>query len=181
MGSETHVCACCRKEIPPARTLCCDRVITGGVCEECLDRIGAQPGMPLRDFLDGIQAPVLLVDSGVVVKTANLAVQSLLKKDISQMRGERGGDVFECEYASQPGGCGGTLHCSGCAIRRAVTETFLTGESRSNVPAFLNERYESQFRQLGLQISTEKVWGMVLLRIDYIGPAQEASPAPLVH
>jgi hypothetical protein len=118
--------------------------------------------------------PVLAVNDMGQVTMANKAVLAMLGKDPTQVEGFNRGDVFECAYARLPEGCGKTVHCSGCAIRRAVSETFTTGRSLSKVPAYLNRDAATQFLQLGLLISTEKLWGMVLLRIDYIGP----QPAP---
>jgi PAS domain-containing protein len=157
------------------------RTITGSVCEECLQHVDAQSGMPLRDFLDTLGVPVLMVDSDMVVTTANKSLLALFGKNFSQVRGQRGGDVFECAYARLPEGCGRTVHCSGCTIRRAVTETFTTGRSLQRVLAYLNRDAVTQFQQLGMLVSTEKMMGMVLLRIDYIGPPQEARPQSLPH
>ena len=171
MDSGTRTCALCKKDV--SSEAIAQRTITGSVCEECLQNVGAQSGMPLRDFLDGLGVPVVAVDSDVVVSMANKPLLALLGKNFSQVRGQRGGDVFECAYARLPGGCGRTVHCSGCAIRRAVTETFTTGRSLRGVLAYLNRDAITQFLQLGMLISTEKVWGMVLLRIDHIGPQQE--------
>lgn len=172
MSSKTHVCTRCKKEMPlvPAGSQL-DRLISGEVCDECLQDVGAQGGMPLRDFLDGLVVPVLLIDGEGAVQAANKATRELLKKDISQIEGYRGGDVFECANARLPEGCGRTQHCSGCAIRLTVMDTFLTGKSHRGVQAYLNRDFATQLLQLGLVISTEKIWDMVMLRIEYIGPA----------
>lgn len=173
MITGAHLCSKCRKEtpsIPPGSPA--DRAITGGLCQECFQHV-AESGMPLADFLDGLEAPVLLVDSDVVVKATNQVMRTMLGKDISQVQGYRGGDVFVCAYARLPEGCGRTVHCSGCAIRRSVMETFTTGKSLRNVPAHLDRQIDNHFQQLGLRISTEKAWNLVLLRIDYIGPSRE--------
>ena len=169
-----HLCSSCGREMPasPLGT-CPDRAITGEVCEECLRGIDAEAGTPLADFLDRLAAPVVLVDSDVTVKAANKLVRNLLGKDNSRIRGYKGGDVFECAYARLPGGCGQTLHCSGCAIRRSVTETFATGKTLRRVPATLHKQLPAEIQQLYMLISTEKAWNMVLLKIDYVGPAQD--------
>ena len=169
----------CQKDMSPDAVV--QRAITGSVCEECFHHFRARSGMPLLDFLDGLDAPVLVADSDVVVKLANKPLLSLLGKSLSEVKGQRGGDVFECAYARLPGGCGKTVHCSGCAIRRAVTETFITGKSLQGVSAYVNRDMVTQSLQLGLLISTEKVWGMVLLRIDHIGPQQEPREHGLCH
>ncbi len=173
MTVAANLCSKCRKEIPPFPPgLLTDRIITGGLCQECFQHV-AESGMPLADFLDALEAPVLLVDSDVVVKAANQVVRTMLGKDISQVQGYRGGDVFVCAYARLPEGCGRTVHCSGCAIRLSVMETFTTGKSLLNVPAHLHQQVDNRFQPMDLRISTEKFWSMVLLRIDYIGPSGE--------
>ena len=169
--SDRTTCAMCHEGMPPETIAL--RAITGRICTECLGRFGARAGVPLLDFLDLLGVPVLVTDSDVVATLANKPLLALLGKSLSQVKGQRGGDVFECAYARLPEGCGKTVHCSGCAIRRAVTETFTTGKSLRNVPAYLNRDMVTQFLQLGLVISTEKVWGMVLLRVDHIGSEQE--------
>lgn len=169
-GSQAHSCTMCHEDISP--DVVARRAITGSVCDECFRHLEARSGMPLLDFLDGLDVPVLAADGDCVVDLANKPLLELLGKDPSQVRGQRGGDVFECAYAHLPGGCGQTVHCSACAIRRAVTETFITGKSLHRVPAYLNRDLPTQFLQLGLLISTEKAWGMVLLRIDHIGSPQ---------
>ncbi len=179
MESAPRTCALCKKTVSPDAIA--QRTITGGICEECLEHVKALSGMPLRDFLDTLGVPVLVVDSDMVVKMANKPVLALLGKNFSQVRGQRGGDVFECAYARLPEGCGRTVHCSGCAIRRAVTETFTTGRSLHRVLAYLNRDAVTQFLQLGMLISTEKVWDMVLLRIDYIGPQPPPREQPPSH
>ena len=169
--SDRSTCAMCHRGMPPETIE--PRAITGKICRDCLDLYGARAGVPLLDFLDLLGVPVLVADSDVVVLLANKPLLTLVGKNIAQVKGQRGGDVFECAYARLPGGCGKTVHCSGCAIRRAVTETFTTGKSLRNVLAYLNRDMVTQFLQLGLVISTEKAWGVVLLRIDHIGPQQE--------
>ena len=177
--SDLNICAMCHKEMPPETIE--QRAITGKICTECLSRFGAHAGVPLVDFLDLLGVPILVTDSDVVVKMANKPLLALLGKELSDVKGQRGGDVFECAYARLPGGCGKTVHCSGCAIRRAVTETFTTGKTLRNVQAYLNRDMVTQFQQLGLVISTEKVWGVVLLRVDHIGPQQKPSQKSQYH
>jgi PAS domain-containing protein len=169
----------CHKGMPPE--MLAPWAIAGRICRECLDRFGGRAGVPLLDFLDLLEVPVLVTDSDMVVTLANQPLLTLFGKHLSQVKGQRGGDVFECANARLPGGCGRTVQCSGCAIRRAVAETFATGKSLRNVPAYLNRDMATQFQQLGLVISTEKVWGVVLLRIDRIGSQQESGQQSQGH
>jgi hypothetical protein len=82
--------------------------------------------------------------------------------------GFRGGDVFECAYASLPGGCGETIHCEACTIRNTVMDTFKTGKSHLKTPAYLLQGIPDNYHEIQFEISTEKVKDVVLLRIDKI-------------
>jgi hypothetical protein len=172
-----RVCAWCGKTLGTVFSdVHSDAFITHGICDECAFHLHAQVGMPLRDFLDGLGVPVLLLDSDGNVKTANKAVRQFLKKDLLQIEGYKGGNVFECTHATLPGGCGKTVHCSGCTIRRTVMDTLNSGKSHEKAPASLNRETPDGSQALRLLISTEKVQDVVLLRIDEITVDEKASP-----
>jgi hypothetical protein len=90
--------------------------------------------------------------------------------DPDEIGGKLLGDVFECANATLPGGCGRTVHCSGCAIRKAVEQTWETGTPQVRVPATLQARDATALPVVALEISTEKVGEQVLLRIDWADP-----------
>ena len=165
-----QVCAWCGKEMGVSST---DgeshRTITHGICASCAYHLIAQAGMPLQEYLDGLDTPVLVVNGDGIVETANAQARAILQKDLSQIVGQAGGDVFECEYARLPEGCGNTIHCAGCAIRRTVMHTHETGQSHTRVPAVLNWEGTDEKRQIPFLISTEKVQNIVLLRVDRVG------------
>jgi hypothetical protein len=92
----------------------------------------------------------------------------MLGKGSPEIEGHKGGDVFECAYARLPEGCGNTIHCSGCTIRRTVMETHKTGKSSLRVPATLNRNDPEDPDKITLLISTEKIADVVLLRIDAV-------------
>lgn len=171
-----RTCAWCNRHLgtTPTDTQPQD-VVTHGICPECADKLYAELGLDLTTFLDEIEAPVVVVDETGVMQAANETARELLQKDLPDIRGYRGGEVFECAYAKLPEGCGETTHCSGCTIRRAVMDTFQTGESKLKTPAYLNRGTPEEYRKTDLLISTEKVGGIVLLRIDEIGVAEEAT------
>jgi len=147
-----------------------EELVTHTICDDCAYHVLARIGMPLEKFLEGLKAPVLVVDAAGIVKTANSRARALTGKDLREIQGKPGGDVFECEYAALPEGCGNTIHCSGCAIRRSVEETHATGRSLDRVPATLHQRTSGKRQKIRFLISTEKVGELVLLRIDQIKP-----------
>jgi PAS domain-containing protein len=144
-----------------------DGPISHGLCDDCRRTVHFQGGVKLHEFLESLDAPVVAVDSDVMVKVANRRACEALGKKPQEIADRRGGDVFECAYARLPGGCGRTLHCSGCAIRRSVTETFATGRPKISVPAPLrHESRDGEEERINMYVSTEKVGDLVLLRID---------------
>jgi len=162
-----HICAWCHAdlgEIESASQSATD--VSHGICSACADRIRAEMGEPLQEFLDRLEAPILLVESGPRVLTANKRARELLGKELSEIKGHRGGEVIECMYANLPGGCGEQLHCKACTIRNTVLETFETGNSFLHVKAFPDIQVGQDIKTLSLEISTEKVADVVLLRID---------------
>ena len=173
-----RVCAWCDKEMGSVKSessLPSDNVITHGICDDCKSNIRFQTGANLQSFLDSLKVPILVVDSEGVVKTANMKAQSVLGKDDVGIDGYRSGDVFECANARLPGGCGHTMHCSGCTIRRTVMETHSTGKAFFKVPAYLNKRTPEALEPetICFLISTKKVGDMVLLRIDEVGVGEK--------
>jgi len=134
-----------------------DPTIAQGICLQCSEGIVTPASaVTLGEFLDQISVPVLLMDDDVRVAGFNQAAHTLLGGQHHELSGRLAGEVIACENAGLPGGCGQTGNCRGCAIRHAITSTYQTGERRRNVAA----------KQLGKLISTEKVGGFVLLRID---------------
>jgi transcriptional regulator with PAS, ATPase and Fis domain len=174
-----RVCAWCDKEMGSVKSEFnqpSDNVITHGICDDCKSNIRFQKGTDLQSFLDSFKSPILVVDTEGVVKTANKKAQSVLGKGGAEFEGYRFGDVFECANARLPGGCGHTIHCSGCTIRRTVMETRSTGKAFFRVPAYLNKRTTEALESdtICFLISTKKVGDMVLLSIDDVGVGKKA-------
>jgi len=174
------VCAWCSKDlgtVPAPSGIHSETIITHGICYKCANKIFLELGVELKVFLDSLAAPVLIVGETGNVKTANKQAQALLQKDLLDIEGYQGGNVFECAYAQLQEGCGNTIHCSGCTIRRTVMDTFQSGKSHLKTPAYLNVGDPDDCQKIDLLISTEKVRDVVLLRIDEFGGNEEAQPA----
>jgi hypothetical protein len=163
------VCAWCRKELGRVDSQAgSENVITHGICGNCKDNLLFQMGVELGVFLDSLKLPVVVVNCGGTIVTGNDQARTLLRKGLSEIEGYKGGEVFECAYARLPDGCGNTMHCSGCTIRRTVMETYSTGRSFLRVPATLNRNTPQDPEKIKLLISTERLADLVLLRIDEI-------------
>jgi hypothetical protein len=89
-------------------------------------------------------------------------------KKPEEVEGQLGGDAFECRYAKCPEGCGKTVHCKTCTIRRTVTDTLRSGRSHIGVVAYPDLYRVTGENRIRFIISTEKVGKAALLRIDEI-------------
>ncbi len=162
-----QVCAWCRSEIGVIESSrWSERAVSHGICSNCFDNIRFQEGVPLGVYLDSLPAPVYVVDGDGIMTAVNRAGCRALGKDACEIIRRPGGNVFECAYARLPEGCGKTVHCSGCTIRRTVMRTFETGQSQSRVPAVLNHGDPDDPVPIRLAITTVKADGFVVLRVD---------------
>jgi hypothetical protein len=146
-------------------------LISHGVCSICFPTLMRAMGQPLTDFLDSLPGPIYVVDAECRVVGANTLGLQQVSKDLSAIEGQLAGEVFECRCAKLPGGCGRTLHCKTCTIRRTVKKTAETGESCLRVPAFIDLADISKDTTIRFLISTEKVNDAVLLRIEDAQPS----------
>jgi hypothetical protein len=161
------ICAWCKRVLEALDTDHQQKFpITHGICETCAGNLLAQMGRPLYDFLDNLEVPILLMESGPLICTANKHAQKLLDKPLSEIEGRRGGDVIECAHAKRPEGCGNTVHCKSCTIRITVLETFANGKSFFRVPAYPDIQTVSGVKTMCFLITTERVGDFVLLRIE---------------
>lgn len=144
-----------------------DKLVTHGICQDCLNHLSKnKKGRPIDAFIDELPLPVVLVDSQRRIEFSNEKACQILGKELSELKGRLGGEAFECSYARLPGGCGKQNHCTGCAIRIAVTECHRTGKSQEQVTATLRRKTDEGDVDTRFIISTTKVNDLVLLQID---------------
>ena len=146
--------------------------ISHGICTDCLPIFRAEDGQPFGDFLDSLPGPVFVVDSDGHILGANAAGRKTVPEDFEKMRGRFCGEVFSCSNAEMPGGCGQTVHCKTCTIRRCVTETFETGMPHFQVPAYMDLGDRVNIKTVRYLITTEKVEDYVLLLIEDAPPIE---------
>ena len=161
-----RVCAWCGVALTSvSEVIDASQPISHGICTACsqayLGQIGSSSA---QEFLDALGVPVLVVDQDVRVLGASRQAAERLGKSIATLLALKGGDVIECVNA--PVGCGKTIHCRSCAIRNTVRTTYETGGACSRVVAYPDVELSCERKTLCLEISTEKVGEVVLLRVD---------------
>ena len=145
-----------------------DGQTTHGICDPCAEALLAEAGVPLEDYLDSLDVPVLVVDSDVAAAYANREARQLTRRSLAELVGMRAGDVFDCSHRSLPGGCGRTIHCSGCALRQCFQSSHATGYPHFMVPATLSLYDPDHPSAVTLTITTVKRGDAVLLLLNRV-------------
>ena len=123
-------------------------------------------GVDITEYLTMLDQPVVLVDQDLHILSTNQEIRKVTRKEPSSVIGHLSGEVFECEYARCPGGCGNTTHCSGCVIRNSVKETYQTGRPVDKRPATIEQDIDGRLASVSLLISTVKTGDVVLLQVE---------------
>lgn len=169
------ICAWCGVKIDrPGYGLTLDRDTSHGMCPDCSEAVISQErGVSLQRHIDRIPIPIFLIDGDQVVVAMNAkACEATGKRSVVTGK-QLVGQVFDCIHSRFPEGCGRTIHCSGCAIRRSIVTTFDTGEPQVRIPATLNIDSLDRLSEAVLTITTLKRDGVILLRVEKIeGTAQ---------
>jgi hypothetical protein len=154
-----------------------DSLVSHGICGECINNLTFQNGVSYQDYIDSLSAPVLLLvvhaDTYLITKQVNAKASAVLQKEPREIVQHLAGNVFECAHARLPEGCGRTVHCSGCTIRRAVMDTYRTGIPQSMVPATLKRNRSDRSERVDLFVTTVKTGEMVVLRIEELSAAPD--------
>lgn len=167
------ICSYCRRTIradPTARVT----DVSHGMCEACSAHFGRLwAGMPLDEYLDGLGRPVLLTDKEGRVLAMNQALADLIGADPKASVGLTGGEAFACVHSRLPEGCGRTVHCRECTVRRTVEGVGKTGKPQERVTAYL----DTAQGRVDLRISARpaKV-GIVQVTIEEMGPPRKRPP-----
>ncbi len=158
----TRICAWCQTEMPSKG----ETIVTHGICDACANRMIRDTPYSLQLYLEELAIPVLVVESDVTASFANRAARELLGMSEDDLRHRAVGEVFTCIHAKQPEGCGRTIHCSGCAIRRSILASADTGEPQVNVPATMKWGDAEDPSEVALQVTTLKQGEVILLKVE---------------
>ena len=143
--------------------------VSHSMCLPCADHFERLwSGMSMSEYLDGLPQPVLVVNAEGRVVAANQKLATLFGRARAEMRGLLGGEALACVHSRLPEGCGKTVHCRECTIRRAVTRVAETGEAQERIPAYL----ETNEGRVELRISVHPKDGLVKVLVEELQPAK---------
>jgi hypothetical protein len=166
------ICSYCQKEMGQKAPFD-DPNPTHGICPECEAYFTRQwNGLSMDEYLDEYKVPILVINNDDRVLAYNQAYSQRLFGEERKPRGLLSGEFLECRYARMPGGCGNTVCCRDCIIRKSIQETLKTGAPKLKVKAYLNQTEKGQPVQRELVISTEKKGEAVIVTIENISASK---------
>ncbi len=140
-----------------------------GLCDACF-KMRDYYHVKVEELDQIIDYPVLIVDDNMVVKEANKPAVLLARKDVDTIKNSLCGNVLNCIYSEEEGGCGKTEHCMGCVIRNSTNETFSTGKPMENQKSFHYIRKNGDIVEMEITLSTKMMGDHVLLSINRVRP-----------
>lgn len=157
-------CRICEKEIVQDGKIA-HRNITVGICGRCTVQFSETSDNSV--LLESIDAPILLMQGNPrQVVTANKKALALFGKEMHEVEGHRGGQIFDCVHSFTELGCGKDVNCENCKIKNAIIDTFATANSHNGVSTELFIKKANETKVYALQVSTEKVSDLALIRIE---------------
>lgn len=159
------VCSLC-KQYQGEKDPISDTRVSHGVCPPCYKWFMQQQEISsIDDYLNTIEAPVIIVNDTGRVVALNKGAESALGKTSRNAQGLLGGEAMECIYARLPEGCGQTIHCPACTIRNLVE---LTLENRKGCTQTVHLTTED--KSVSMKATTEYIAGLVSIQFLSVLP-----------
>jgi len=118
-------------------------------------------------IIESIDAPALLMQADPrQVVTGNKKVCEMFGKNLEQIEGFRGGQIFNCIHSFSEEGCGKDENCENCKIKEAVVGTFETGKPYISVQEVLEIKEHNETSPYDVQVSTKKIGDFAIVTID---------------
>jgi PAS domain-containing protein len=165
------VCAYCRKVVredpgSPAAD------VSHGMCAECEEHFGRLwDGMSVSEYLDTLPRPIVVLDGSGRIVAANEKVSALSGCGKEDLAGALPGRAFACVRSRLPEGCGKTVHCRECTIRRALAQVQETGDPVVRAPAWA----KTDHGRVDLRITVAAAKGLVTVVVEDAQPAAEVA------
>ena len=141
------------------------------ICECCLEHLKVS-AVANQASIDDLPVPILVFElyagTYIITTSANKRACEVLGRDRQETVQHLVGNVFACVHACLPEGCGRSTHCSGCALRNVIVDTYQKRSPQYEVQATLKRSIDGQAVSSLLSLSTIKSGNMVILRLGRI-------------
>ncbi|OFZ25682.1 MAG: hypothetical protein A2381_09225 [Bdellovibrionales bacterium RIFOXYB1_FULL_37_110] len=164
-------CAWCGKGLGPVAlpTNKGGEEISHGICSMCEFHMKASSAtMELNDYIEDFPHPIVITGNDRVILNANRVARVALGKDNVPVQKLPAGKVFECKNAFLPGGCGKTVHCGTCNLRKVIMDTFNFEKQYQDEQIIIEQAPDDSSRALKMSVSSLKIDGVVYLKIRFI-------------
>jgi len=140
-----------------------DKSVSHSICSECFDYYKEQwDGMSWDKYLDNFAVPVVILNSDCRVVATNEMAAKITGKSSRQTVGLLGGEALECVYSRLPGGCGKTVHCTTCTLRKIIEDTIESGKPIHRKLI----KFIQLDKELEMVVSVEKIGELVSILIE---------------
>lgn len=136
--------------------------VSHGICLPCRQQFFQREDVSLQSFINSFSFPIVVVNSSFDPVAINRSAANSSHLSIQLAPDTTLGNVVECKYSHLPEGCGKTVHCSGCVLRRTVEDTHTSGRPAVMVPAAINTSSE----EVGFYVSTVKTENRIFVKLD---------------
>jgi hypothetical protein len=168
------VCCYCRRTIREDDASGAPGAVSHGICPPCAEHFERLwDGMTLSEYLDTLAHPTLVVNPQGRILAASRQVAGRFGHERRELPGLLQGEALACERSRLPGGCGKTVHCRECTIRRSVESVAESGVPVERVPAYL----ETDAGCVKLRVSARARKGVVEVVLEEV----EEARAPLAR
>jgi len=159
------ICSCCGRTQGYLNPLD-DKRKTHVMCANCLDYfLTIWGGSDASPDLELSVNPTFRLTVGRRMVACNSRAVAVLGKSRNTMSGLLCGEFMGCDRAHLPEGCGLTVYCESCVIRRSLAITAETGKNQERVMAFMNMSRAGAPEFINLMISTRKAGDLIDLEV----------------
>jgi hypothetical protein len=142
-----------------------DLRVSHSICSACYTYFKEQvKGLSLDRYLNKFEAPIIIVNADGRIFASNKMAADMTGKSGQRVFGLLGGEAMECVYAKLPEGCGETVHCETCTIRKTVMAAMESEVPQLHMPVKLRQLDKT----VNMVISTDKIGELVRIVIEEI-------------
>ncbi len=139
-----------------------DHINTIEVCRDITNRKESEKKyLEQSDTLNQIfkNAPYVLIMLNQQLEVVNINEEGIefTQRSFEEIKGKRGGVIFNCINSFSQGGCGNNPDCNNCSVRKAAKYTIETGESIIAKESDLTVLWNGKPKELNLLISTTPI------------------------